>query len=78
MGRPCVAIVGCGAVTEKAHLPALRTLGVTPALLVDRDLERARRLADEFGVPRTGDDYREVIDGADAAIVALRTSSTPR
>jgi predicted dehydrogenase len=48
-----IAIVGCGAVTELRHLPAL---GLRPGyhaeVLVDPDLDRARALAGKFTVPR--------------------------
>jgi predicted dehydrogenase len=66
-----VAIIGCGAVSEIYHLPALQRLGLRPALLVDRDRPRAARMAERFGAPAVSDDYRVTPDLADAAIVAL-------
>ena len=67
-----IAIIGCGAVTEKAHLPALRLLaGVQVAVLVDVNLTRAERLAREFSVPRAATDFHAYYDEFDAAIVAL-------
>jgi len=65
-----IAIIGCGAVTENAHLPALRRLGHTPVLLVDADLERARGLADAFGVPEVAREHQSASGAFDAAIVA--------
>lgn len=66
-----IAILGCGAVTQESHLPALKMLGVAPFLLVDKNLQRAHELAHSFGVPHVGDDYRAYIGDIDAAIVAL-------
>lgn len=66
-----IALVGCGAVTERGHLPAARMAGCQVVLLVDRNLARARDLAKAWAVPAVSDDYRDAIDHADAAIVAL-------
>ena len=65
-----IAIIGCGAVAEQAHLPALRSLGLAPALLVDTDLKRTRCLAEAFGVPEVTHDYHIAFGKVDAAIVA--------
>ena len=67
-----LAIVGCGAVTEKFHLPAARDAkGVEVKVLVDKDVSRARTLAREFGVPIATDDWADVDHHAEAALVAL-------
>jgi predicted dehydrogenase len=77
-----IAIIGCGAVTELVHLPELAKMGVRPALLVDKNIKRAELLANKFGVPWIGEDYRSgwtsvggghsrQLDGYDAAIIAL-------
>jgi predicted dehydrogenase len=66
-----IAILGCGAVTQESHLPALKALGVVPFLLVDKSLQRARELARSFGVPYVDDDYRAYVGEIEAAIVAL-------
>ena len=67
-----VAIIGCGAMAESVHLPALRLLpNVRVATLVDTDLARARALAQRFGVPSATVDYRDAIGATDAAIVAV-------
>jgi predicted dehydrogenase len=67
-----VAIVGCGAVTEKFYLPALaRSPLLRIAALVDVSLARAERLAPAGqGILITGD-YRDVVASAEAAVVAL-------
>lgn len=67
-----LAIVGCGAITEHLHLPAIALSDqVEPTVLVDKSLPRARQLAERHGVPSAVDDYGKVIGKVDAAIVAL-------
>ena len=67
---PRIAILGCGAVTELCHLPAFRRLERSPALLVDRDLERAQLLADGCGAA-VAEHWAPHLDTFDAAIIAL-------
>jgi predicted dehydrogenase len=65
-----LAVIGCGAVAERVHLPALaRSREVATSVLADTDLARARRLANQFAVPRAVADYRDVIGRVDAAII---------
>ncbi|MCA1586824.1 MAG: Gfo/Idh/MocA family oxidoreductase [Acidobacteria bacterium] len=69
--NPKIGIIGCGAATEKLHLPALATLRLTPHLLVDPNLQRAQQLAEKFNVARVAETYESSIDGIDAAIIAV-------
>ena len=67
-----IGIVGCGAVTEHLHLPALREVpeaGV--AALVDIREDRARRSAASYNVPAWSTDYRDLIGKVDAALITL-------
>jgi predicted dehydrogenase len=67
-----MAIAGCGAVSQVHHLPALaRSRTARAVALVDRDLDRARGLAERFAVPRVAASLAEVAAGVDAVIVAL-------
>lgn len=67
-----VAIIGCGAVTKQGHLPAAsRVEDMQVILLVDKNRSRAEELARQYNVPHVAEDYRQVWDKADAAIVAL-------
>jgi predicted dehydrogenase len=70
-----VVIVGCGAVTEILHLPALAKLDVTPAALIDRDSQRAKELAASAGVRVTASALDEVQVPIDAALVATPPAS---
>jgi predicted dehydrogenase len=55
------------------HLPALaKHPGVRKRLvLVDQDLDRARGLAQTFGVASVATDYRDVLPAVDGAVIAL-------
>jgi len=67
-----LAIIGCGAVSQRGHLPAAAKMDdVQVALLVDRDRARAEELAARYRVPHVAEDYRKTWDSADAAVVAL-------
>lgn len=68
---PRIAILGCGAVTEWRHLPALAALRITPTVLIDTNVARAEQLAKRFGVTRAASAYEPWISEIDAAIVAL-------
>lgn len=67
-----VAIVGCGAITQLAHLPAAsREKRVRVVALVDVDLARAGALAAQYGVPRIVRDVTDLSEPPRAAVVAL-------
>jgi predicted dehydrogenase len=69
------AVVGCGAITTLHHLPAIALSDrVEAAALVDVDKERARRLAERFGVPEVATETGGLKGRLDAAIVALPNS----
>jgi predicted dehydrogenase/nucleoside-diphosphate-sugar epimerase len=70
---PRIAVVGCGAIAEAFHVPALaRHESIRSELvLVDPDLPRARDLARRFGAGGACADIREVLDRIDGAIVAV-------
>ena len=67
-----VALIGCGAIAESFHLPALaprhgRSVSV---VLVDPSRERRERLATRFKIPDTAPSHEDVIGDVEAAIVA--------
>ncbi len=65
-----LAIIGCGAITERFHLPAAKSAGFEVVALVDPDTERARRLAAAHEVAEALSDVAELRSAIDAAIVA--------
>ncbi len=67
-----IGIIGCGAVTERCHLPALAKIrGVQTSVLVDQNRARAEKLARQYNVPHVAEDSAYVRDKVDAAIIAL-------
>ena len=69
-----VAIVGCGAVVERFHLPAARRLAdLQVCAFVDKDRARARSLSLKFACRRAKvcDDVAELPPETQAAIVAV-------
>jgi len=67
-----LAIIGCGAVTELSHLPAAaKVWNLQVTVLVDKNRSRAEALGRQYGVPHVAEDYTQVWDKVDAAIVAL-------
>lgn len=72
MPAPVLALVGCGAIADFFHLPALtRRADLLPSLiLVDRDLARAQALQKQLGAAAAVADYREVASKIQGAIVA--------
>jgi predicted dehydrogenase len=70
-----LAIVGCGAVAQIHHLPAIAASErVEAAVLVDADEKRARALAERFGVPEVATDISALPGKVEAAVVALPNS----
>lgn len=70
---PTVAVIGCGAIARTTHVPALvKHASVRRRLiLVDQELDRAKALAQEFGVTTTAADYRDVLPTVDGVVIAL-------
>jgi predicted dehydrogenase len=71
-----LAIVGCGEITRIGHLPAAATHpGIGTLWLIDADVSRARRLAEQFHLDcQIAPDYKPVLPQVDALINALPNS----
>jgi len=73
MTRIRAAIVGTGFMA-RTHLEAVRRVGsVDIAMLVGRRADRARALAEEFGVERTETDYTALLKASDIQTVHICT-----
>jgi len=67
-----VALVGCGAVAEHYHLPALlASPDVEVVAFVDPSVERARALANRTNMRQTFSSHRELAGLIDLAVVAV-------
>lgn len=71
-----MAVIGCGAITEALHLPALSRHPdvISRAICVDPNLDRAQAMATKFGASRAVERYEDVIGDIDGAIVAVPPS----
>ncbi len=76
--RP-VAIVGAGGIVEGAHLPAYARAGVTVVGITDLDLDRARRVAHAFGIPRVYESVDELLadPAVDVVDIAVPVAAQP-
>lgn len=74
-GSPRLALIGCGAIAEQYYLLTLARHPkiIQNLILIDRDDERAKRLALQYGARTTCNDFRAVIHECDGAIIALPT-----
>ena len=68
-----IALVGCGAIAEIYHLPALAKFPsvMERLVLVDPNEARLKQMAEKFGVRETATDYRKLLGGVDGAILAV-------
>ena len=67
-----MAMVGAGAIAELGHLPALsHTRQIELTAVIDKDLDRARRVAEMFGASHASGDIRGLREHADFACVAV-------
>ncbi|HEX2220869.1 MAG TPA: Gfo/Idh/MocA family oxidoreductase [Gemmatimonadales bacterium] len=67
-----LGIIGGGAITQVAHLPALKKLkSVEVQAICDTDLPKARALADRFGVKDAFDDIEDLLryEALDAVVI---------
>jgi predicted dehydrogenase len=72
MSTPSLALIGCGAVADVFHLPALRRRpDLLPSLiLVDPNIEQARRVREAVGGADAVANHREVLSRVQGAIIA--------
>jgi len=70
---PVIAVIGCGAITEALHLPALSRHAdvIGRCICIDPNLGRATDMAQKFGAARAVANYRDLIGELDGAIVAV-------
>lgn len=76
MKRYKTAIIGCGAIAERKHIPcAIKLPEIELVALVDKDVHRAEVLSKRFGIEKYYQDFEEVLSEVEVAIVATPNSS---
>jgi len=69
-----IAIVGAGANTRLRHIPGFRRIeGVEIVGVVNRSPESTRRAAEEFSIPKTYQDWQELVADPDVDAVCIGT-----
>jgi predicted dehydrogenase len=65
-------VIGCGAISQRAHLPAFKKLGVEVIAVADVDEKKACSCAKKFGIPHHFASFRELL-GQDLDLVSICT-----
>lgn len=70
---PKLAIIGCGAIADTFYLPAFAKIASSKQnlILVDKNIDQARKLAERFGIQNVRSDVRDVLGSVKGAIVAV-------
>lgn len=67
-----LGFIGCGTVTERGHLPGLRSLpSARVVALSDVDEDRLRRVGDRYGIPRRHRESRALVEDPTVDVVAV-------
>jgi predicted dehydrogenase len=68
-----IGVIGAGEIVNAAHLPAYRLAGYTVRGIYDVDQDKARRVAEQHGVPRVYRTLQELLedDGVDIVDIAI-------
>jgi len=70
------AVIGCGAIAQRAYLPTLTSIeGVEVAAVVDVNETLARDMAKKYKVPRYFSDYRKILHDDSIDLVCICTPS---
>lgn len=69
--RHGVAIIGAGAIVATAHLPAYQKMNARVEGIFDLSIERARNLAQAFGIPRVYESVEALMADGDVNIVDI-------
>jgi predicted dehydrogenase len=74
--RPKIGLVGLGWIAQVFHLPILTKFSdVEISCVCDKDKNRARAIADKYGISRYYTDYREMLKHEDLNAVDICTST---
>lgn len=70
---PRIALIGCGAIADIYHLPALAKHQevLDKVVLVDTSVERLSGLSAKYGIHNTTQDYHSILNEVDGVIIAV-------
>ena len=69
-----VSIIGCGAVAERLHIPALKSMeNIDIKSIVDIDIDRAKQTASDFGIKIGTDEITPAEKEDEIAIITVPT-----
>jgi predicted dehydrogenase len=72
-----VGIVGCGGIARATHVPHYKKLaGVELVACADINPEAAKRMAEDFGIPRHYEDYNDMFEREELDAVSVCTPNT--
>jgi predicted dehydrogenase len=72
--RVRVAVIGCGSWAERAHIPGwMRDERSEVAAVCDLDRPKAERLQQQFGLPASTGDYRELLADETISVIDVAT-----
>jgi predicted dehydrogenase len=66
-----IGIIGCGGIVTGAHLPAYQAAGLNVVAVFDRDADKARSVAADFGIPAVAGSAQELAVRDDVDIVDI-------
>ena len=70
-----IGIIGGGGIVRHRHMPGLAAIeGVKVVAVCNRTAESTRKFAEDFGFPRTADDWREIVAMQDIDVVWIGTT----
>lgn len=71
-----IGIVGCGAVAEKYHIPAIKDIfDDGSVILVDVNEKRLKEVSQKFGLTRTSTSFKSIVTQLDAAVITTPNST---
>lgn len=73
-----VGLVGAGAIARSAHLPAYAEWGIPVVAVASRNVDDARRLAEDFGIDTVHDRVDDLLADPRVGVVDLATGPTGR
>ena len=69
-----IGLVGAGANTRLRHIPGFQAMdGVEVVAVANRSAASGQRVADEFGIPRVFDNWRDLVNSPDVDAVCIGT-----